>query len=109
MSNSRWGDPKSLGGNRRRSSSESEANDFAANSMSPNGPLGGLNFPSGLKLTQGGSHPNLSSSDMGFISTPITEGANTRLGLGDLLVMSTTRLWKNSRISKHRLISGCSS
>ena len=69
-----------MGGNRRRSSSESEANDFAINSMSPNGPLGGLNFPSGLKLTQGGSYPNLSGSDMGFISTPITEGANTRLG-----------------------------
>ena len=48
--------------------------------MSSNGPLGGLNPSTCLKLIQGGSHPNLSGSDMGFISTPITEGANTRLG-----------------------------
>ena len=80
MSKTRGGYHKCLGGDHRRSSSESEANDFANSPMSTNGLLGGVNLSSCLKLAQGGSHPNLSSSNMGFISTPITEGVNTGLG-----------------------------
>ena len=68
-------------GFRRRSLSESEAAELTTCPDTPNGPKGNLNFSSSLRLLQGGSsHPNLSCSDQGFISTPISEGANTRLG-----------------------------
>ena len=81
MNKFKGGDPYKLGGFRRRSLSESEATELTTCPDTPNGPIGNLNFSSSLRLLQGGSsHPNLSCSDQGFISTPISEGANTRLG-----------------------------
>ena len=85
---------------------ESEANDFVTSPMSSNGLLGGLNPSSCLKLTQGGSHPNLSSSDMGFFSTPITE---TRLGARRLDDDVHSRVVEEFKNLQTEVISGCSS
>ena len=70
----------SQGGNRRRSLSESEADELTTNPIDPLLSNEGLNLIPLPRLSQGGSHPNLSCSGQGFISTPINEGANTRLG-----------------------------
>ena len=80
MNYPKGGEPKQKGGNRRRSVSESEAIESTTSPTIPNGPNGDLSFSTSLKIFQGGSYPNLSSSGQGFISTPINEGANTRLG-----------------------------
>ena len=80
MNYPKGGEPKQKGGNRRRSVSESEAIESTTSPTIPKGPTGDLSFSTSLKIFQGGSYPNLSSSGQGFISTPINEGANTRLG-----------------------------
>ena len=80
MDYSKRGELGNQRGNRRRSLSESEADELTTNPIDPLLPNEGLNLVPLPRLSQVGSHPNLSCSGQGFISTPINEGVNTRLG-----------------------------